>query len=154
MRRLKQSDPSYMHIPFHIVGVCVEVLAKNFSCQDYICNVCINVIHYKWSFWLNRIARRLGKRRNWVQLLHLLCVFADWSGPARTGAKYQAPLWLKQRFLLGQPRKTSWIGREDSNDRACQIGHFWVICWQCGIWRNLELGGKLLNIYRAVCRKI
>lgn len=44
---VEASDPSYMHIPFHIIGVSIEILAKNLSHQASECNVCVSVTQLK-----------------------------------------------------------------------------------------------------------
>lgn len=58
---VKASDASYMHIQFHIIGVSIEMLAKNLSHQAPVCNVCVSVTQLKWSFWLNRTPRLFRK---------------------------------------------------------------------------------------------
>lgn len=61
---VKASDASYMHIPVHIIGVSIEMLAKNLRHQASEYNVCVSVTQLKWSFWLNRTRRLFRKRRD------------------------------------------------------------------------------------------
>lgn len=58
MKGLVKSDSPFKNI---LIPMSMDMLAKNVSCQDFIYKVCISMTHHKWSFWLNRISKHLGK---------------------------------------------------------------------------------------------
>lgn len=128
MRRLKQSDPSSMHILFHIIGVSIEMLVKNLSCQDCTYKACISVIHHKCSFWLNTIPRQFGKMKEVSAASSSFCM------DLLTGHGLPGPE-LSTKPHLGWSRVSHWgrLGRsvglgERIPMTACQTRHFRVIC--------------------------